>query len=395
MTHTKPNPARAARGSAEVLLKQQNDAEHNRPTTETQAAIISAIKAHIAKGDKAAEKAEQHYIAAGQHLATLKKEHAGTWAEWEALLKTISISTGRASELMQIADGRKTVEQVRADTNRRKIGHRKIPSFRNEENEPIEITNEAKIDALLRRAERARLCARFDGVPNEEAIEAVRRAAEAWSELLARMAPPPAKTRDGRCRWVKDDGGRSKSGIPRADQEVGDCVARAQRPYREVHDALVVRSVEHAHVDNSTYGKWQRRRGGVRAFDADHGCSDGAYGPYLESLGWKFTSTKDQRIRLRADELPPGRLIVKVHQHLVAVIDGVIHDTHDSGGAGRRPVYGYYASAKATDKIIVLETTTGISALKTEKLLEAKSKLPAGNDPGPIPECLRRDRVSS
>jgi hypothetical protein len=37
-----------------------------------QARLISTIKAHIAKGDKAAEKAEQHYIAAGQHLATLK-----------------------------------------------------------------------------------------------------------------------------------------------------------------------------------------------------------------------------------------------------------------------------------------------------------------------------------
>jgi hypothetical protein len=324
--------------------------KHRATNAANQAQLISTIKAHIAKGDKAAEKAEQHYIAAGQYLARLKKEHAGNWSEWEALLKAIDISTGRASELMQIADGRKTLDQVRADTNRRKIEHRKVPSFRNEENEPIEITNEAKINALLRRAERARLCARFDGVPNQEAIEAVRRAAEAWNELLARMAPPPNETGDGRCRWVRDNGGRSESGIPRADEDVGDCVARAiaiatQRPYREVHDALIVRSVQHAHVDNSDYGKWVRRRGGVRFFDADHGCSPGAYGPYLESLSWKFTSTKDQRIRLRADELPRGRLIVHVHQHLVAVIDGVIHDTHDSGGAGRRPVVGYWRAS--------------------------------------------------
>ena len=119
----------------------------------------------------------------------------------------------------------------------------------------------------------------------------------------------------------------------------------AQKPYREVHDALVVRSVQHAHVDNSAYGKWARRKGGVRAFDADHGCPPGAYGPYLESLGWKFTSTKDQRIRLRADELPSGRLIVEVHRHLVAVIDGAIHDTHDCGRAGRRPVVGYWRAS--------------------------------------------------
>ena len=73
------------------------------------------IKAHIAKGDKAAEKSEQHYRSAGHYLHELK-EHIGTWAEWEALLKKkIGISTGRASELMQVADGRKTVEKLRAD----------------------------------------------------------------------------------------------------------------------------------------------------------------------------------------------------------------------------------------------------------------------------------------
>src|SRR5262249_29460403 len=117
-----------------------------------------------------------------------------------------------------------------------------------------------------------------------------------------------------------------------------------QKPYREVRDALIVRNVEHAHVDNSAYGKRVRRRGGVRAFDADHGCHHGAYGPYLQSLGWEFRSTKGQGIHLRADELPRGRLIVSISLHLVAVIDGVIHDTHDSGRAGRRPVEGYYAS---------------------------------------------------
>src|SRR5262249_45511811 len=49
---------------------------------------------------------------------------------------------------------------------------------------------------------------------------------------------------DGRCRWVKDDGGRRKSGIARAagrKDTVGDCVVRAiaiatGRPYRKVHD---------------------------------------------------------------------------------------------------------------------------------------------------------------
>jgi hypothetical protein len=86
--------------------------------------LVRLIKEHIAKGDKAAEKSEQHYIAAGQHLKTLKANHGGTWAEWEALLKDrIGIGKSRASELMQIADGRKTVEEVRADTAERVREH--------------------------------------------------------------------------------------------------------------------------------------------------------------------------------------------------------------------------------------------------------------------------------
>jgi len=51
-------------------------------------------------------------------------------------------------------------------------------------------------------------------------------------------------------------------------------------------------------------------------------------------------------MRLRADELPSGRLVVRVNRHFAAVIDGVIRDTFDSGGAGRRPVLGYYTSSQ-------------------------------------------------
>lgn len=46
---------------------------------------------------------------------------------------------------------------------------------------------------------------------------------------------------------------------------------------------------------------------------------------------------------LRSEELPPGRLIVSVSKHVVAVIDGIIHDTHDPSRDGTRCVYGYWA----------------------------------------------------
>ena len=48
------------------------------------------------------------------------------------------------------------------------------------------------------------------------------------------------------------------------------------------------------------------------------------------------------KVHLRADELPSGRLIVSLANHVVAVIDGVLHDTHDSSRDGTRCVYGYW-----------------------------------------------------
>jgi hypothetical protein len=49
------------------------------------------------------------------------------------------------------------------------------------------------------------------------------------------------------------------------------------------------------------------------------------------------------RVHLRADELTPGRLVVQLSRHLTAVIDGVVHDTHDPSRNGTRCVYGYWS----------------------------------------------------
>src|SRR5262245_28382783 len=82
-----------------------------------------AVRTCIEKADKAAEKARDWQITAGQHLRALKAEHdagGGTWAEWESLVKEkAGIGKSRASELMAIADGTKTLERVRADTAER------------------------------------------------------------------------------------------------------------------------------------------------------------------------------------------------------------------------------------------------------------------------------------
>jgi hypothetical protein len=111
------------------------------PKTGDECQLIETIRAHIRQGDKYAAKAElnaekrdQHYIAAGQHLKTLKATHGGNWAEWENLLKTkIGIGKSRASELMLIADGTKTVEEVRAEGAERKAKERAQKSLRDTE----------------------------------------------------------------------------------------------------------------------------------------------------------------------------------------------------------------------------------------------------------------------
>jgi hypothetical protein len=83
----------------------------------TEAQLIKTINAHIAKG-------EQHYISAGLHLAKLK-ERCPDQVTFLALVKDkIGIGKSRTYELLQIADGRKTVEQVRVDTAERQEKYR-------------------------------------------------------------------------------------------------------------------------------------------------------------------------------------------------------------------------------------------------------------------------------
>src|SRR5262245_24656567 len=98
-------------------------AETRNPADLTPAALIDAIKAHIAEGDQARDKAEQHYIAAGQHLKRLKATHeesGGSWPEWEKLLKErVGIGKSHASALCQTADGQKSADDVRAITAER------------------------------------------------------------------------------------------------------------------------------------------------------------------------------------------------------------------------------------------------------------------------------------
>jgi len=155
----------------------------------------------------------------------------------------------------------------------------------------------------------------------------------------------PGVTFRGRDVWVYDDGGRKAAGF---DGTTGDCVTRAIAiatglPYREVYDAI------NAAAAHERPGAWTRRRG-TRRSHARTGVYRATKDRVLIALGWTWTPTmtigSGCRVHLRRDELPSGRLIVKVSKHTVAVIDGVIRDTHDPSRGGTRCVYGYWRKAE-------------------------------------------------
>jgi len=147
-------------------------------------------------------------------------------------------------------------------------------------------------------------------------------------------------------RWVSDDGGREAAGFK---GHTGDCVVRAiaiatGRSYRAVYSNLH----RCALTDRALMAKLTLRYG-ARARDHASprtGVNRRVYDRYLAECGWTWTPTMQVghgcTVHLRADELPAGRLIVRVTRHICAVIDGVIHDIHDPSRGGMRCVYGYW-----------------------------------------------------
>jgi hypothetical protein len=118
--------------------------------------IAHEIKVLVEKGNYAKEKAQQFYIAAGLHLKTLRDAVPGK-AAWARLVKEkCDLSASRAYELIQIADGRTTVEKVRAAANKRKAKHRAARPFRNGQPEsptpaPLDADTAAAIGRLAHR----------------------------------------------------------------------------------------------------------------------------------------------------------------------------------------------------------------------------------------------------
>lgn len=150
-------------------------------------------------------------------------------------------------------------------------------------------------------------------------------------------------------RFQPDDGGREAAGFKGS---TGDCVSRAiaiatELPYERVYNDLFEANKARANGRRDFVARRLQERG----TSPRQGVYRKVYDDYLKSLGWKFVPTMSFgsgcQVHLRADELPRGRIIARLSRHLSAVIDGVVHDTHNPSRGGTRCVYGYYIKEEA------------------------------------------------
>ena len=143
--------------------------------------------------------------------------------------------------------------------------------------------------------------------------------------------------------WVPNDGGRQAAGFR---GEARDCVCRSiaivtGRPYAEVYKRL---------ADGT--GDQRAGKRGRKARSAAHGISTGRkwFRDYMAEMGLRFVplmhigSGCTAHLRDGESWIPHGRVIVSVSKHYTAMIDGVIHDTHDPSRDGLRCVYGYWTT---------------------------------------------------
>lgn len=126
--------------------------------------------------------------------------------------------------------------------------------------------------------------------------------------------------------YIHSDGGRSNYF---KGEKAGDCVTRAiaialELDYKEVYDELA---------------KEMKERTGKKS--ARNGVYKPVYEKFLNDRGWYWhKAPKFDGRKAKPHDMPEGRVIGRQANHLVAIIDGVVHDTWDSR---LKMVYGYWA----------------------------------------------------
>ena len=140
-----------------------------------------------------------------------------------------------------------------------------------------------------------------------------------------------------------NDGGREAAGYKGA---AGDCVARAIAiasglPYAEVYDALAKGT-----------GSERAGKKGKRPASARNGIYVNRkwFKDLMVEWGFVWTPTMGIgtgcKVHLNADELPAGRLVVRLSKHCTTMINGAIHDTYNPDRGGSRGVYGYWIKTR-------------------------------------------------
>ena len=125
---------------------------------------------------------------------------------------------------------------------------------------------------------------------------------------------------------VYNDGGRAAAGFK---GKAGDCCARAfaiatGRSYQEVYDLI------NELAASERRGKRKRGISSARTGVYKVTAHKLAYA-LNDRVRWVPTMQIGSgcQVHLTDGELPAGRLVASVSRHYTAVIDGVIHDTHD------------------------------------------------------------------
>lgn len=145
--------------------------------------------------------------------------------------------------------------------------------------------------------------------------------------------------------FIYDDGGRALAGYKGS---AGDCVCRAlaiatQLPCADIYKILAENNAK------QRVGKGDKK--GTKSARNGINVKRTWFKKYMHDLGFRWVSTMGIgtgcKVHLRAEELPPGRLVVVVSKHYTTMIDGVIHDTHDP----KRGSTGYYKEGELVRQI--------------------------------------------
>jgi len=146
-------------------------------------------------------------------------------------------------------------------------------------------------------------------------------------------------------KFEYNDGGRIAAGYK---GHTRDCVARAiaialKVQYKTIYKDLSSLTKALAYVDLDI-ARYVKRRGA----SPRNGVLPDVTKIYLDSKNWEWNPVNERgRACLTAGVIPSGIVVVKLHRHIAAVIDGVLQDTYDCSRGGVEIIYGYWIERKS------------------------------------------------